>query len=81
MSTVIPTLLIAADSTIMEGDIKILNSIQLEEKIKLLENSYAELIADEKIDKAILIQVWKRIKEVRLELQRRIGGSTQKLSE
>jgi hypothetical protein len=65
----------------MEGDIKILSSIQLEEKIKLLENSYAELIADEKIDKAILIQVWKRIKEVRSELQRRIGGSTQKLSE
>lgn len=49
--------------------------MQLEEKLKLLENSYAELITDEKCDKAILLQVYKRIKEVRLELQKRICGS------
>jgi hypothetical protein len=57
----------------MEGDVTILSTMQLEEKLKLLENSYAELITDDKSDKAILNQVWNRIKEVRLELQKRIS--------
>jgi hypothetical protein len=59
----------------MEGDVTRLSTRELEEKLKLLENSYAELIIDEKSDKAILLQVWNRIKEVRFELKKRISGS------
>lgn len=65
----------------MEGDVTRLSTRELEEKLKLLENSYAELIIDEKSDKAILLKVWNRIKEVRFELKKRISGSAQNLSE
>jgi hypothetical protein len=55
----------------MEGDITVLSANELEVTLRELENTYADLLLDEKADTGTLGLVWARIREIRNELQRR----------